>query len=370
MPNALIGSLSLLDDLGEGLPLKNIDWEWMYFDPLTLLWAEKIYVPRQFIGNVPDFAVDVGFDQSNQVLNRSLTQAWRTLVEAGVIAQVPITNEIREAASFAYYAVRNRINQTAQGNLIPIGKSVTADLEPEVPTDLLHIGHEHYCINHLDSVAAHLVAAQNTDSVWLSQDRDNHAVRWLYCGGLDPAIAKPRARKAVINSIHILRLPKCEFIPPVVGCASCGNNGSTCFTTDYGVDNWVIGADSRLHQILELRDSVEVASLRRLLSDVASTVEKSDFDAFAFDEVAARSIRQAGELAEKRINKTLKDVNKYCDIAALYSVPLAIFSKTMGASILGDIGMYSTLASRGVSAAARLILEERHSWLSLRSVDL
>lgn len=371
MPNALVGSIALLDDLVDDFPMKNIDLDWMYLQPNTLLWAENIYVPSRFLSSPPEFQIDVGFEQSNIVLSRSMEQAWHMLVEAGVILPVPITPEIRESAVISYYSVHNRINQTAGGNLPNIGMDVAANLTPDSPPQLLQLEEHQYCSNHLDSVAAHLVVSQNTDSIWLSDERDENAVRWLYCGGMDPETIKPRARKSVIDNISILRLPKCDFLPPVASCGTCGNNGSTCYTENYGVENWIAGAKHRLNQILELRTTNEISNLRQLISDVSNRVNKSEFDSFALDHVAAAEIRAAGEIAEKRIDKTIPDIKKYCDIAALYSVPIAMFAANPGlASILGPIAGALAVGSKVVSTASKLLLQERHSWLKLRQIDL
>jgi hypothetical protein len=370
MPNALIGSLSLLDDLGEGLPLNNINYEWMIFQPLTLLWAEKIYVPRRFVQDPPRFEVDVGFAKSNEVLNRSLTNAWRTLVAEQVIVPVPITETLREAAVIAYYSVRNRLNQTALGELPQINITAKADLDPGSPPNQLQLDEQHFCINHLDMVAAHLVTSQQTDSVWITDAREEKAIRWLYCGELDPGLHRPRAAKSVINHLPLLRLPKCEFIPPVRGCANCGNNGATCYTADYGVENWIAGARRRLEQILTLRDSAEVKSLRRLLEAVSAEVAKSEIDAFRFDEVAAKSIRTAGKHAEKRIKKTINDITKYCELATLYSVPLALFGEVTGSTLLGKLSVGLAAGSTVISTACKHMLSERYSWLTIREHDL
>ncbi len=137
--NAVLNSLALLSELGADTTLVNIDYDWMYLDPNVLLWADRIYVPEHFIKNIPDFRLDVGFQQSNEVLQRSLEQAWEMLVEAGVIVRVPITEVIREAAYFAHYAVENRLTQTVSGPLPNIGVDVSANLQWATPPDLLRI---------------------------------------------------------------------------------------------------------------------------------------------------------------------------------------------------------------------------------------
>lgn len=367
--NAILNSLAILSDLGMPTSLTNIDFDWMYLDPNVLLWADHIHVPSSFICNAPDFRVDVGFEKSNEVLQRSLEQAWSMLVEAGVIVPIPVSTETHEAAKVAYYSVQNRLAQTVVGQLPDVGVEVKANPDWTQPPELLQIANEQYCSIHLDTIAAYLVVAQSSDSIWINTDRERNAIRWLYCGGMDPSQIKLRARQTVIDQISILRLPKCQFIPPVASCGSCGCNGSTCFTEDYGVDNWVRGARDRLRRILDLRDSAEVKSLRRVVDEAVHKVSSTS-DIYKFDSHAVVALQNASKIADQRINGTLKDITKYCDIAALYSVPLALFASGGEPSIFGTIAGSLSGGSTMVSAAARLLLESRHSWLSLRELDL
>ncbi|MBA3485025.1 MAG: hypothetical protein H0T51_24780 [Pirellulales bacterium] len=129
------------------------------------------------------------------------------------------------------------------------------------------------------------------------------------------------------------------------------------------------GARTRLAQILELRDTAEVMSLRRLINEVSNKVNSSTTDMFRFDHNAAAALRDAGKLADKRINETLKDITKYCDIAAIYSLPLAMFASAEP-SILGSLSAALAGGSTLLSRSAKLMLESRHSWLSLGEIDL
>ena len=370
MPNALIGSLAILDDLGEGLPLNNLNWEWMYFQPLVLLWAKAIYCPARFVHTPPDFKVDVGFSKSNEVLNRSLSNAWKRLTSEGIIRAVPLSVEMEEAARIAFYSVRNRLTQTAIGGLPPIGIQAIADLQPNTPPDQLRIGDHRYCINHLDSIASHLVVSQATDSVWLSTEREDHAVRWLYCGGLDPDVNGPRAAKAVFDRVDILRLPKCDFIPPVANCAHCGDHGAKCYSESYGVDDWVSGAEHRLERILSLRDSPEISSLRRFLDDISRRIRNGADHDELLRILAEQELKRSAELAEKRMTKDLGNLTKYCDIATLYSIPMALLGSQTGSTLIGNLGFAVATASRGISTSAKLLLEERYRWLKFREIDI
>ena len=122
--------------------------------------------------------------------------------------------------------------------------------------------------------------------------------------------------------------------------------------------------------MLQLRNSPEIASLRRLLSGVTKKLDGSAGTDESLQLLAERELKNAADIADKRITKDLDNIHKYCDLAALYSIPLAVISSQTGASILGNIGYSLAVGSRVVSTSAKHLLGERHRWLKLREVDL
>ncbi len=370
MPNVLLSSLALLDDVGIELGLKNVYWEWMIFQPITVLLADSIYCPLAVVDKTPQFDADVGFQKSNEVLNSSLSNAWLSLVREGVIKATPIDDSIREATRFAFYSVRNRLSQTANGGMAHFALPVTAEMDPNIPTNQLKIGSNNFCINHLDSVAAHLVVANATQSTWMGYAKEDHAVRWLYCGGLEPEQLKSRATKAVFDKTDLLRLPKFEFIPTVRGCGTCNDKGAKCFPNDAAAGKWISESNDRLEQLLAFRDTPEVTSLRRLLTDVSNKLRSTTDDDMALFHLAEKELSNSASIAEKRITKDLERVDKYCQLAALFSIPMAMFRVQSGISILGDISCVLAGGSQVISASAKLLLTEQNRWLMLRETDI
>jgi len=370
MPNALASSLAILDDIDGGFPMQNIDWSWMYTRPLVALWADAIYAPRIFTTGSERFEVDVGFGPSNETLTESISYAWNALVKEGIIRPIPVDSGMREAMRFAEYSVRNRLQQTKDNNLVKLSISAKAISPNDNGKMVLALDDQRYCMNHLDSVAAHLIVAKATNSVWLADERDDAATHWLFSGGFDNATSVLHARNTIARHLPDLRLPKFEFIPQVANCSNCGNSGTTCFSS-YGPKGWISGAQRRLYQILELRGSPEVKALRSLMNELSATlaanIERRDWD---LSSIAKESIWQAASNAEKRMRQADNDLKTLTELSSTLCGPLAIFALTTESSLLGKISAVSASAIATLSSGARLLLTNRHRWLQLRERDI
>lgn len=321
MPNALISSLAILEDIEGKEFLKNVDTDWLYLQPTVLLWANKIFVPSRYAKSGQQFEINVGFEKSNEAISEATSNAWNRLVEAGVIQEVPIGKKERELVSWAYNTVKNRVEQTERGEIVGESFFTKVQRTPKSPPEFLTINSHGFCTNHLDAVAANIMLAQCTNSAWLSDPREDTAARWFFSGGLNPQVKKQPATKAVIGKLNELLLPQFQIIPPVAGCGNCGAHGSHCYSDSYGPKNWVEGAKSRLEKMLELRNTEEALGLRKTLDEIISHVATSSESVhFNFENEARRELVSAMRKARTKIEKNLKQVEKYCGLTALFSL--------------------------------------------------
>ena len=329
MPNALVSSLAIFEDIDGASPVRNVDTDWLYLQPTILLWANTIFVPRRYAKTGQQFHIDVGFAKSNEAISEATSNVWNRLVDVGVIHEVPIGKKECELVRWAYNTVKNRVEQTERGEVGDESLFARVQRFWKSPPKFLTINTHEFCPNHLDAVAANIMLAQSTNSVWLSNPREDAAARWFFSGGFNPQMKQQPVTKAVIGKVNELLLPSFQIIPPVAACANCGANGTHCYSDSYGPKDWIEGAKPRLERMLELRSTEEAVALRRTLDEIISRVARVTDSAFLdFEKEARLELISAMKKASARMKKDLKTVEKYCGLIALFSLVPQWISET------------------------------------------
>jgi hypothetical protein len=366
MPNALISSLAILEDIDNDPALNNVDTDWLYLQPTTLLWANKIFVPRIYAQTGQQFRIDVGFEKSNEAISEATSNVWNRLVTAGIIQAAPIGKRERELASWAFNTIKNRVDQTERGE---VGDGLFARVQRawKSPPEFLTIENHEFCPNHLDAVAANVMLAQCTNSIWLSNPREDSAARWFLSGGFNPQVKKQPAAKAVIGKVNELLLPQFQIIPPVAACANCGANGGHCYSDSYGPKDWVAGAKPRLERMLEWRETDEAIAMRKTLDEIISRViAAGNSGHFDFENEARHELVSAMRKARARMEKDLKKVEKYCGLVALFSLVPQWVSETARIKEMSLLSLsLSTAATVGIETYRNFVCS-RNSWINIK----
>jgi hypothetical protein len=371
MPRLLPYSLSALNDVEGSFSLRNLYLWWLRSDPLSIMCADQVLCPKVFCTPDQSFSVEVGYPKSDAVLSESFSHAWNEFVRAGIIAPLPVTSEIREACRVATYAVHNRLRQTQEGNLQQLSLSAKVNMQPSNPLDLLSLDGEGYCSNHLDSYALHLVLSKALDAIWIPDPRGRHAMDWFFAGKYNAELSTVDATRAILTEVSRLRLPALEFIPRVSDCSQCENRESHCYSEHWTPEEWVRESKVRVGIVLELWDSKEVRSLRRLLNEIRNNLAATTSEsATAAVEQTKRAMIEAADLATKRMKTTLKKIDTASDVVTLVTGPMAVFGATTGNALLGTLGTILTGGTRTISAGCKLILNERYRWTQLRELKV
>jgi hypothetical protein len=353
MPNALVSGLSIFQDIEGDSSLEGVDTWWLYKQPLSLIWADNIFVPCRHACSGQTFDIKVGFDRSDEAISESTSYAWNRLIKADVIKAVPVTERARKLVSWAYNETQRRVSE------------IKAERKGAVAFHKIK-GFE-YCVNHLDAVAANSMLSYCTDSIWLSDEREAAGSEWFISGGLNQTMKKLPVAKAAVGRLNELVLPNFEIIPPVAGCANCGSSGAHCYTSDYGPKNWVSGSMRRLEQLLEIRDSDEARALRKVLNQIISVVARAQVESEMKVEAEVRKeLIEAFKRARKRMEQDLRALEKMAGIVALFSlIPqwVSEFEESKAMSLLGL--SLATTSCAGVEVYRNLVCK-RSAWINIK----
>jgi hypothetical protein len=116
-----------------------------------------------------------------------------------------------------------------------------------------------------------------------------------------------------------------------------------------------------MRKIVEIRNTDEICSVRRTIDSCASKLRKNA-DPTSLED--AKQILLDNNLkAKKVLNKTFPQIDRWANLAFMFSLPLCVFGLTMGETVAGATGAAVAAVAEGTKRAKELV-RERYSWVT------
>lgn len=323
----------------------NYDLTWLFSNPSTLLWADKIVLTPEILSYIKNSHYPDGKEE----LGKAVSLIFERLEDHGLVeirsASDVITKEIRDQIFALIENERERLSLTFPRS-VKLGKD-------KVPGQIFVNGDE-YCSPSIWTMYASFILAKKWDAGLLlprySQNYFEKALRVT-----QEMSTKLNEKLVAFDEIINSKLPEQELLPMILYdaklCESCRNYNSC----DSDVLNKV---EENIQDILRWRSYDEVQELKAVIGRISKLADNEN--------VPSSELVKAFKADEQRINKTMNSafpkVERWSNMATVLSIPAVVAGVSTGSTTLATVGA----GVAGIATVANKYLEiirSKHRWV-------
>ena len=315
----------------------NLDFTWLFSNASTMLWADKICLPRDLFNNT--------INHHRNKSDLAIAIMLQTLKEKNLIEL--LDDNLFETPPDVLDYLRNQM----ANDVVEMGKAFPEIVKINEITDSNYLNiticDQEYCLPYIGSIYASMYLADEIKAHCLFND---HSYTFLkYKSGLDYKKTTHKAYLDTYNDIFSFVLPN-DFLPPDYAmtseerCSEC-NNISKC-SSEYEKN-----VKGYINKILSYRCHDELFQLRNEIEKIISQIIVQGEDVTS-DAVKNELIHRQ-EKINTLIHRRFEQVKRWSKIATICSLPTTIIS-----AVSANVPIAVTAAAiTGASKAAEKVME-------------
>jgi hypothetical protein len=323
----------------------NYDLTWLFANPSTLLWADKIILTPEIQAHIKNSY----YPDGKENLGKAIRLIFERLEDNGLIeirsASDVITKDVKDEIFALIEAERERLALTFP-RTVKLGKE-------KVPGQIF-INDAEYCAPSVWTMYASFILAKKWDAGLLlprySQNYFETALR-----SIQNVPTSLNERLVAFDEIIKAKLPEQELLPMILFdaelCKSCGNFKSC--------DSDVLGkVEENIRDIMTWRSYDEVYGLKSVIARISKAADDEN--------IPSTELVKAFKADEQRINKSLNSVfpkvERWSNMATVMSIPVAVAGISTGSATLTTMGA----GVAGIATVANKYLEivrSKYRWV-------
>lgn len=342
MNKVLITGLGAAKDFGL-CDACNLNFSWLYSNPSTLLWADKICIPKTAF----EFAVEKQDEKNDKVISMFLKMAEKQ----GLIDKIDVGNMYQERVGDELH---NRMLQDSQA-LLKNFPEVVKEGHSGAPHEIA-IGDEGYCGAWMASVYADIRIAQDIEANCLFGKREHNFLKYVY--GLNVSRFDKSTIHNAYNEVFSLFMP--ERLSLHNYAFTDEGKCDTCKNQRRCRNAYLSESEKTLKEIFEWREydelqqaKEEIDKIIKIKNEIASQKDIDDI---------IKEFKEKQDQVNRNIKNRFPKIERWTKMTTVVATPI-----TIAATITGNapLAVGSSVAT-GLAQATEKVLDiykSKHSWV-------
>lgn len=330
----------------------NYDLSWLFRNPSTLLWSDKIIVTPVINEMIKDKKF---LDHENERIGEVINIIFEQMDKYGLI-------EIKQPSDVITEGMRDEIFMQIDKDIKSLCKSfpkvIKEGIEVGIPGSLIVEDYE-YCAPVLWSLYAGLILANEWDANIFYQDRAYNYLKYKF-GIEHNKIDRQKEKHKAFDEIFSAFLPETNLIPNVLFDPKC----KSCKKEELCDANATKDIERKTKDILLWRSYDELSELRSIISEIARA--KNSTELIPAEEIIAKFEVKEIKL-RNRINNLFPKIQHWSNIVTVLSVPAIVAGVSTGsktvASVAAGIGGLATVTGKYAE-----LIKNKYRWLGFRTL--
>jgi hypothetical protein len=342
----------------ENCQVCNYDYSWVFSNPSTLIWADKIIL-TPFVEKIIE---NETYPDEGDAIAKVMKKTIETAGSYGIIeTRDPsnvITSEVLEKI-----ANETDFDMKLLHQLFP--NQVRLGDDRKVPGQFF-VGGQEYCAPVVQSIYASLILAKAWNARCLFSSRVFNYCRYKFGTSViaDRNLGQP---PNAFDTIFSSYMPEYNIFPEYVYPNIRESKCVICAKENKCSKEYLSMFESNLSKYLEIREYDEVTQIKGLIQDIISRLEFSGEKA-DHDSVIREFKNEEGKMV-RRIRHTFPRVNRWSNIALIASVPATVVGLSTGLPIVSVIGASIAGLSKAANEYVKY-LESKYEWIGFTTKDV
>lgn len=324
----------------------NYDLTWLFVNPSTLLWADKVILTPEILDSIKHSS----YPDGKQEIGKAVSLIFEGLEENGLI-------EVRSASAVITKSIRDEIFDQIEEDRLRLAKtfprSVKLGDDEKVPGQIF-VNNTEYCAPSLWVMyASFLLAKKWKADLLLPQPSQTYFDKALLYA--QNPTKSSFEKQVAFNEIFKSKLPEQELFPIILFdaklCGRCRNEKS-CSSDVFS------RVESNIKNIMTWRSYDEVQELKSVIHSIAKEAENKD--------VSSTDLAAAFKDKEQKINKSMRSVfpkvERWSNMVTVLSIPTVVAGISTGSTTVAAIGAgvagVATVANKYVD-----IMRSKYRWV-------
>lgn len=342
MNKVLITGLGVAKDFGL-CDVCNLNFSWLFNNPSTLLWADKICIPKTAF----EFAVEQKEEKDEKVISMFLKMAEKQ----GLIEKIDVASMYQERVGGELH---NRMLQDSQA-LLNAFPEIVKEGNSGVPHEII-IGDEGYCGAWMSSVYADIRVAQDIEANCLFGKREHHFLKYVY--GLNVNRFDRSPIHNAYNEIFSL------FMPERLSLHNYGfvdeKECDMCKKQQHCKETYLYESEKSLEEIFKWREYDELQQAKGEIDKIIKV--KNEISSQKDIDDIIKEFKEKQDQINRHIKNRFPKIERWTKMTTVVATPI-----TIAASITGNIPFAVTGAvATGLAQATETILDvyrSKHNWV-------
>lgn len=324
----------------------NYDLSWLFNNPSTLLWADKILVTPEILSSIKNSKYPGG----NEDLGRAINLIFEGLEKNGLL-------EIKKASDIITKEIKDELYSQIEKDKIELAlqfsKDVSIGSDSNVPGQVF-VSEAEYCTPSLWTNYASLMLAKEWNSnLFFTKYAQSYFDKLflLKSKQFNPLNEKAEAFENIFTS----KLPEYELLPIILfapnSCDSC-KSLEKCSTDVFSK------VEENLNRALEWRNYDEIYHLKSVLEKI--TKETSSIDINAKELI--RAYKEEETRVRQQMNSIFPKVERWSNMITMLSIPVVVAGVSSSSMTISSLG--AGTAGIGTALTKYLdVLKSKNRWV-------
>lgn len=326
----------------------NYDLSWLFNNPSTLLWADKIILTPEIMEHIKKSS----YPDGNKDLGRAINLIFEGLDKNGIIEVKKPSDVITEDIKKELFL---QIEKDTKELSMQFPKDISIGKEQQIPGQMF-VSDAEFCTPSLWTKYASLILAKEWDaSLFFPQHSQMYFDKLFLLNSKQNIISNENAKRNAFEEIFKSKIPEYELLPIILFdaklCESCGNVNK-CTTDVFSK------VDDNINNALEWRTYDEIYQLKEVLKKISN--ESKNLDINSSDIIY---VYKDEELKiRKKLHSVFPKVERWSNMTTVLSIPVIVAGVQTGSVALSTIGA----STAGIATTMNKyldVLKNKYRWV-------
>ncbi len=345
----------------EDFKINNLNLSWLFDNPSTLLWADKILITKYMDDSISSLESS-GLFKDKTALSKSLYNVFNLLKDHKII-------KVKNSKKIYNENINEKIKEEMSIELETFSKlfpeNFRIDKEEDSPLNII-IDNEKYCPTNLISIYASLILSKKWNAQCLFSNNETNFLKYKMNGS---SIINNNTESFVksFDSIFNTYLPDLPLIPGYSIFSGKNSKCNSCRYLEKCENTYLDQLEENLIKYLNIREIDELVQMKNVLYDINKKINSRKY--LIDSESLIEEFSKTKNIINKKMRTIFPKVSKWSNYTMMASTAIGFVGTQTNLPTISEIG-FSIAGISSITQGYLKHLENKYKWVGFNFEDV